>query len=74
VRQAALLGALATCQMLGVGDLMLGEYRRGHVDGISPEPPAPILSVVAREATLGGDREAIEHKDGVAGAETQAQA
>jgi D-beta-D-heptose 7-phosphate kinase/D-beta-D-heptose 1-phosphate adenosyltransferase len=33
---------------------MLDEYRRGHVDRISPEAPVPILSVVARDATLGG--------------------
>jgi D-beta-D-heptose 7-phosphate kinase/D-beta-D-heptose 1-phosphate adenosyltransferase len=37
-----------------VGDLMLDEYRRGHVERISPEAPVPILSVVARDATLGG--------------------
>ena len=48
------LERLGTCQVLVVGDLMLDEYRRGHVERISPEAPVPILSVVARDATLGG--------------------
>lgn len=42
------------CQVLVVGDVMLDEYRRGHVERISPEAPVPILSVVGRETTLGG--------------------
>ena len=33
---------------------MLDEYRKGHVERISPEAPVPILTVVARESTLGG--------------------
>jgi D-beta-D-heptose 7-phosphate kinase / D-beta-D-heptose 1-phosphate adenosyltransferase len=50
----AWLEGLSTCRVLVVGDLMLDEYRRGHVERISPEAPVPILSVVARDATLGG--------------------
>jgi D-beta-D-heptose 7-phosphate kinase / D-beta-D-heptose 1-phosphate adenosyltransferase len=50
----AWLERLGTCRVLVVGDLMLDEYRRGHVERISPEAPVPILSVVARDATLGG--------------------
>jgi len=42
------------CRALVVGDLMLDEYRRGHVERISPEAPVPILNIVARDATLGG--------------------
>lgn len=42
------------CRVLVVGDLMLDEYRRGHVERISPEAPVPILNVVGRDATLGG--------------------
>jgi len=42
------------CRVLVVGDLMLDEYRRGHVERISPEAPVPILSIVSREMTLGG--------------------
>lgn len=42
------------CRVLVVGDLMLDEYRRGHVERISPEAPVPILNIVARDATLGG--------------------
>jgi D-beta-D-heptose 7-phosphate kinase/D-beta-D-heptose 1-phosphate adenosyltransferase len=50
----AQLAKLGKCRVLVVGDLMLDEYRRGHVERISPEAPVPILSVVARDATLGG--------------------
>lgn len=50
----AWLERLGKCRVLVVGDLMLDEYRRGHVERISPEAPVPILSVVARDATLGG--------------------
>ncbi len=42
------------CRVLVVGDLMLDEYRRGHVERISPEAPVPILNIVSRDATLGG--------------------
>jgi D-beta-D-heptose 7-phosphate kinase / D-beta-D-heptose 1-phosphate adenosyltransferase len=48
------LERLGECRVLVVGDLMLDEYRRGHVERISPEAPVPILTVVARDATLGG--------------------
>jgi len=50
----ACLERFEKCRVLVVGDLMLDEYRRGHVERISPEAPVPILSVVARDATLGG--------------------
>jgi len=49
-----LLKAVTKCRVLVVGDLMLDEYRRGHVERISPEAPVPILNIVARDATLGG--------------------
>jgi rfaE bifunctional protein kinase chain/domain len=48
------LGRFGNCRVLVVGDLMLDEYRRGHVERISPEAPVPILNIVARDATLGG--------------------
>jgi D-beta-D-heptose 7-phosphate kinase/D-beta-D-heptose 1-phosphate adenosyltransferase len=48
------LEKLGKCRILVVGDLMLDEYRRGHVERISPEAPVPILNIVARDATLGG--------------------
>jgi D-beta-D-heptose 7-phosphate kinase / D-beta-D-heptose 1-phosphate adenosyltransferase len=41
-------------RVLVVGDLMLDDYRRGHVERISPEAPVPILSVVEKGVTLGG--------------------
>lgn len=50
----ALLKAFGNCQVLVVGDLMLDEYRRGHVERISPEAPVPIFNIVARDTTLGG--------------------
>jgi rfaE bifunctional protein kinase chain/domain len=50
----AWLEKLGKCRILVVGDLMLDEYRRGHVERISPEAPVPILNIVARDATLGG--------------------
>jgi rfaE bifunctional protein kinase chain/domain len=50
----ASLESFGKCRVLVVGDLMLDEYRRGHVERISPEAPVPILSVVARDAALGG--------------------
>jgi D-beta-D-heptose 7-phosphate kinase/D-beta-D-heptose 1-phosphate adenosyltransferase len=49
-----LLKDVSGCRVLVVGDLMLDEYRRGHVDRISPEAPVPILNVVRQDATLGG--------------------
>ena len=49
-----LIRILPECRVLVVGDLMLDEYRRGHVERISPEAPVPILNVVGRDATLGG--------------------
>ncbi len=49
-----LLERLDKCRVLVVGDLMLDEYRRGHVERISPEAPVPILNVVGMDATLGG--------------------
>jgi rfaE bifunctional protein kinase chain/domain len=48
------LKSFSDCHVLVIGDLMLDEYRKGHVERISPEAPVPILSVVARESMLGG--------------------
>lgn len=49
-----MLRAIQNCRILVVGDLMLDEYRRGHVERISPEAPVPVLNVVSRDAALGG--------------------
>jgi len=48
------LQRFATAHVLVVGDLMLDDYRRGHVERISPEAPVPILGIVGRESALGG--------------------
>lgn len=49
-----LLRNFAKCRVLVVGDLMLDDYRRGHVERISPEAPVPILSIVGMDRALGG--------------------
>lgn len=60
-----LLEALSKCHVLVVGDLMLDEYRRGHVERISPEAPVPILNVVGRESTLGGAGNVVKNLRGL---------
>lgn len=58
----ARLKSFEKCRGLVVGDLMLDEYRRGHVERISPEAPVPILSVVTRDATLGGAGNVVKNR------------
>lgn len=53
-RLQRLLNLIPECRVLVVGDLMLDDYRRGHVDRISPEAPVPILRVVGQDTMLGG--------------------
>jgi D-beta-D-heptose 7-phosphate kinase/D-beta-D-heptose 1-phosphate adenosyltransferase len=48
------LESFSKYRVLVVGDLMLDDYRHGHVERISPEAPVPILSVVEKDVTLGG--------------------
>lgn len=59
------LESLGKYQVLVVGDLMLDEYRRGHVERISPEAPVPILNVVTRDATLGGAGNVVKNLRGL---------
>ncbi len=42
------------CRIAVVGDLMLDEYLRGHIERISPEAPVPILNMKRHDSTLGG--------------------
>jgi len=55
------LRAFETRRVAVIGDLMLDEYLWGHVDRISAEAPVPILSVVRREATLGGAGNVVQN-------------
>jgi D-beta-D-heptose 7-phosphate kinase/D-beta-D-heptose 1-phosphate adenosyltransferase len=50
---------------LVVGDLMVDEYHRGHVERISPEAPVPIFSMVSRESTLGGAGNVVRNLRGL---------
>src|SRR5437588_11690083 len=45
---------LADQTVLCVGDLMLDEFVYGDVARISPEAPAPVLTVRKRELLIGG--------------------
>lgn len=56
-----LLERFGKCRILVVGDLMLDEYCRGPVERISPEAPVPILTVVDRDATLGGAGNVVQN-------------
>lgn len=60
-----LLESFAQCRVLVVGDLMLDEYQRGHVERISPEAPVPILNIVSRDATLGGAGNVVKNLRGL---------
>ena len=57
----SVLAAFPTRHLLVVGDLMLDEYCRGHVERISPEAPVPILNSVGRETTLGGAANVVKN-------------
>ena len=60
-----MLGKFRQCRVLVVGDLMLDEYGRGHVERISPEAPVPILNIVSRDATLGGAGNVVKNLRGL---------
>lgn len=61
----ALLKAFGNLHVLVVGDLMVDEYHRGHVERISPEAPVPIFSMVSRESTLGGAGNVVRNLRGL---------
>jgi len=48
------LSALAQQSVLCVGDLMLDDFVYGEVSRISPEAPAPVLTVTRNELMIGG--------------------
>src|SRR3978361_391477 len=50
----ALLHAMTRQTVLCVGDLMLDEFVYGEVSRISPEAPAPVISVQRSETDIGG--------------------
>ena len=45
---------IPTRKIMVVGDVMLDEYLWGHVRGISPEAPVPIVEIRQQTYTLGG--------------------
>jgi rfaE bifunctional protein kinase chain/domain len=60
-----LLKAFGSLHVLVVGDLMVDEYHRGHVERISPEAPVPIFNMVSRESTLGGAGNVVRNLRGL---------
>src|SRR3979409_294437 len=50
----ALSHAITSQTVLCVGDLMLDEFVYGEVSRISPEAPAPVISVRRSETNIGG--------------------
>src|SRR5215203_4316155 len=50
----ALSDAIASQTVLCVGDLMLDEFVYGEVSRISPEAPAPVITVRRSETNIGG--------------------
>src|SRR6187551_2199114 len=50
----ALSDAMASQTVLCVGDLMLDEFVYGEVSRISPEAPAPVITVRRSETNIGG--------------------
>ncbi|MGB7258948.1 MAG: PfkB family carbohydrate kinase, partial [Pseudolabrys sp.] len=48
------LSALSRQTVLCIGDLMLDEFVYGEVGRISPEAPAPVISVKRNETLIGG--------------------
>lgn len=61
----AVLKSFGELHVLVVGDLMVDEYHRGHVERISPEAPVPIFSMVSRESTLGGAGNVVRNLRGL---------
>ncbi|MGH7568067.1 MAG: bifunctional heptose 7-phosphate kinase/heptose 1-phosphate adenyltransferase [Gemmatimonadales bacterium] len=53
-RLEALLGKMAACRIVVVGDAMLDIYLAGEAERISPEAPVPVVTVRARRYALGG--------------------
>src|SRR5262245_21013334 len=48
------LGKLADATVLCIGDLMLDDFVYGDVARISPEAPAPVLTVTRSDQIMGG--------------------
>jgi len=72
---------IPTRKIMVVGDVMLDEYLWGHVRGISPEAPVPIVEIRQQTFALGGAGNVAANLasmgcnvwlTGVVGADTQA--
>jgi D-glycero-beta-D-manno-heptose-7-phosphate kinase len=53
-RLERLLGRMASCRIVVVGDAMLDIYLSGDAERISPEAPVPVVTVHTRRYALGG--------------------
>jgi rfaE bifunctional protein kinase chain/domain len=54
MRVEQLMDIVPTRHILVVGDVMLDEYLWGHVRGISPEAPVPVVAIDQQTYALGG--------------------
>ncbi len=53
-RVAALLDSFVDQRLVVLGDVMLDEYLRGHVERTSPEAPVPVVRAEEETSSLGG--------------------
>lgn len=67
---ARLLERFGGLRLLVLGDVMLDEYLRGHVERTSPEAPVPVVRAEAETGSLGGAAN-VAHLARALGAEAQ---
>ena len=67
---AQLLERFAGRRLLVLGDVMLDEYLRGHVERTSPEAPVPVVRAESETGSLGGAAN-VAHLTRALGAEAQ---
>ena len=67
---AQILERIAGLRLLVLGDVMLDEYLRGHVERTSPEAPVPVVKAEDETSSLGGAAN-VAHLAAVLGAKVQ---